>query len=499
MKRRAASAGLQPEFPQLRRQLAGMGASVRQAAARQPLDDLEASCRQFLPAGLLAELAALPGRRRRWLPLGLTFWACLQMVLSPGSSCREAQRRVQAWWQRQGRVWSQPSTRAFCEARARLPVAWLRRVWHTMADRLSACAPTLPGCHGRRVLAVDGTTVLAPDTAANQTRWPQPTAQTPGCGFPLLQVVGLFCLASGALLRAAQGSRHGHEVRLFALLWRSLRRGDILIADRAYWSFAHFAGLARRGVDLLVRTKYAHKLDWRRGRGLGPDDRLVIIPQPREPSQVMSARRWSKLPATITVRQVRAQVSRRGHRPQTIVVTTTLLDPRAWPRAQIIALYTRRWRVEMSFDDLKTTQQADLLRCQTPALIERELLLHAIAQQLIRRLMLESATMLQVSVDTQSYKGTLDTLRAWQTTLSSARRPAHRAAALIDLLLGCALDQLPPRPGRHEPRARKRRPKNYQLLTSPRHQFQEAPSRRGKGKRPPPQLEPPALAPLSCA
>jgi hypothetical protein len=197
------------------------------------------------------------------------------------------------------------------------------------------------------------------------------------------------------------------------------------------------------------------------------------------------------------VRQVKLPVTRPGDRTKILVLTTTLLDPQAWPPAQLLALYTRRWRVEMNFDDLKTTLGAAHLRCQTPALIERELLLHAIGYQLVCRLMLEAATLLDVPLESQSFTGTLSSLRAWQSTLTPARHPAAQTEALIDLLLCTGLDQLPPRPGRHEPRARKRRPKNYQLLTCARHRFREAPSRRGKGRKKP-KLNASA-SPLSCA
>lgn len=51
----------------------------------------------------------------------------------------------------------------------------------------------------RRVKILDGTTLSLPDTPANQRRRPQSAGQKPGCGFPLLRLVGLFSLGSGAL------------------------------------------------------------------------------------------------------------------------------------------------------------------------------------------------------------------------------------------------------------------------------------------------------------
>ena len=367
-----------PEFPQFRSKLAAMKKVRRQVAAHRSLHSLEKTMARFLPAGLLQELGEMPGRRVRWLPMTLIFWVFLQMVLCPGTSCREAQRATQAWWRRQGRRWLNPNTNAFCQARARLPLAWLQKVWWRLADRICAQAPSLPGCHGRRMLVVDGTTVQTPDTTSNQAQWPQVTSQQPGCGFPLVHLVGFFCLSSGALLRATHGAWKDHEMRLFALLRGTLRRGDVLVADRGFWSFANLAFLPLRGVDLIVRAKYANTLDWRQGQRLGKDDRLVI--------------------------------------------------------------------------------------------------------DLIRRLMLESSLLLGTPIERQSFKGTVDTVRAWRETLAAPGHASQREDVLLDMLLLCALDQLPHRPGRHQPRAVKRRPKPYQLLTRHRRLFTESPSRQNKGK-----------------
>ena len=188
--------------------------------------------------------------------------------------------------------------------------------------------------------------------------------------------------------------------------------------------------------------------------------------KPDDASRVMKRRWWSRLPQQIIVRQIRLRLTQRGHRDEELVVTTTLLDPVAWPAAQIATLYLRRWRVEMNFDDLKTSQELAVLRCQSPDMILRELLMHAIAYNLIRRLMLESSLLLGTPIERQSFKGTVDTLRAWRETLAAPGHASQREDVLLDMLLLCALDQLPHRPGRHQPRAVKRRPKPYQLLTS---------------------------------
>ena len=170
----------QADFPAFRLQLSPMRAARERVAKARELHHLESLAANWLPTEMLRELASLPRKRLRWLPLPLVFWACLNMVFHPGSSCRESQRSIQSWWKARQRTWRNPCSSAFCAARARLPLEWLRRLWWRAADRLAASAATLPGCHGRRVLVVDATSVTAPDTPTTTSRnGPRPNPKSP--------------------------------------------------------------------------------------------------------------------------------------------------------------------------------------------------------------------------------------------------------------------------------------------------------------------------------
>ena len=114
--------------------------------------------------------------------------------------------------------------------------------------------------------------------------------------------------------------------------------------------------------------------------------------------------------------------------------------------------------------------------------MRRELLLHAIAYNLVRRLMLQSALQEGAPLDQISFKGTLDTLRHWQHAHAAQRTQRAREDALEEMLILCAADLLPLRPGRVEPRVLKRRPKPYQYLTRPRRLMRVSASRNNKGK-----------------
>lgn len=252
----------------------------------------------------------------------------------------------------------------------------------------------------------------------------------------------------------------------------------------ARWSFANLAFLPLRGADMVVRGRYADRIDWRKGKRLGRDERLITMQRPadKDASRVMSARLWQRLPQAITVRQMRARIVRPGFRTRELLLITTLLDPVLWPVETLLALYERRWRVELYFDDIKTTLHASAMRCLSPAMVRRELLLHAIAYNLIRRIMLQGAWQQGAPLDQISFKGTLDTVRHWQHTLAAQRGAGAREEALEAMLALCAADLLALRPGRSEPRVLKRRPKPYQYLTRPRRQMVVSPSRNNKGR-----------------
>ena len=129
----------------------------------------------------------------------------------------------------------------------------------------------------------------------------------------------------------------------------------------------------------------------------------------------------------------------------------------------------RRWSVELHFREIKILLGLDVLRCLGPQMVRKEIALHRIAYNLVRLLMQHAAMNHHVSLARLSFKGTLDSLHHFADALHAlAGRPRRQAELLDKLLLTIAKDLVPHRPNRAEPRAKKRRPKSYQLLTSPR-------------------------------
>jgi hypothetical protein len=425
----------------------------------------------WLPAALLAPTDLGVNSRERLYPLTLTFWAFLSQVLSPGSACREVVRKIQAWYV-PGEKTPDSGTSAYCQARSRLPISTLMQLHHALADKLSARLTTPELWLGRRVKLVDGTGLSMPDTAANQKDWPQPSEQKPGCGFPVVKLVACFCLASGALLEWVEGTLKEHDGRLLQKLLSVFKKGDVVLADRGFSSFASLATLLAHGVDAVMRVHHFRKLDWRTGKRLGRRDRLVTWKKGLLQGTLWTAAQWAQLPGELTVRLVEIVVAVPGFRTQKLVLVTTLLDAQTYSAAALGQLYFRRWAVELCFRDIKTTLGLDVLRCQTPAMVRKEIVMHAIAYNLIRALMQDIAHCHQMSLQRLSFKGTVDALRQWRELFENAQAQPRTTRKLRRLFYqSIANDLLLDRPDRSEPRAVKRRAKNFRLLTKPRHEM----------------------------
>jgi hypothetical protein len=407
-------------------------------------------------------------RRRIYTPVH-TFWAFLAQVLNPGQSCREAVRRVQV--RRASRRAAPISFRTggYCQARLRLPLPALARLWGAVAGRLASGVGPERLWMGFRVGVVDGSGLSMPDTPANQRAWPQQRSQKPGCGFPVMKLVAVFSLATGALHGIATGSLRRAEQALLQLLWPCMRSSfDVLLGDRNFGSFATFCELRGRNMHGVFRLHQGRHVDWRRGRRLGRDDRLVVW---KRPARMPPTCRLASLPEAITVRILRVRVPYPGFRTQTLFLSTDLLDHRLHPPSAFAELYLQHWRVEVFFAHIKTSMRMDILRCKTPPMVRRELHIHLVAYNAIRAVMCEAERRAGAPLERISFKGTCDALRAFAPHMAAcARSPAlHRRLALL-LLDTLAADLVPNRRPRSEPRAVKRRPKNYNLLTKPRHQ-----------------------------
>jgi hypothetical protein len=338
--------------------------------------------------------------------------------------------------------------------------------------RCAAAAQAGRACplwRGLGVKVIDGTTVSLPDTPLNQRAYPQSGAQKPGCGFPLMKLIGVFSLASGALLGYAKGDKRQSELSLLQRLLDQFRPGDLVLADRGFCTYALLGLLSLRQVHGLFRLHQARPGDLRLGKRLGKNDRLIRWEKPWQRPRYLPQGLWKSIPQELHVRVARYIVNTPGFRSRSVTLATTLTDADAYPAEELAQLYLRRWRVEVWFRDIKISMGMEVLRCKSPKMAHKELEMFFIAYNLLRCLMARASCLYEAPVDRLSFKGTVDSVRQFSPAVAQARSRKKQSELIGHLLEIIAQDQVPERPGRREPRAVKRRPKPYQLLNRPRH------------------------------
>ena len=371
---------------------------------------------------------------------------------------------------------------AFCQARTRLPLV----VFEQLLRRTSAICEHATHDEGRwrghRTFLVDGSSFSMPDTPELQEEFGQPSGQQPGCGFPVAHLLALFHAGTGFLLGVLAAPWHTHDMAEVATLHTALRPGDVLVGDRAFCSFAHLGLLRQQGLHAVFRVHQRQIVDFtparphtapkasttQKGlprsrwlRQLGGTDQLVEWVKPVRPPLVppawLTPEVFAALPAVLCVRELRYRVAHAGFRTQTVTLVTTLLDVDLYPADAVAALYGMRWQVETNLRHLKHTMGLDVLHCQRVLGILKELTVFALVYNLVRVVMLAAAKRQGVALERISF---IDALR-WL----SAARPGEPLSPLV---------VNPHRPGRVEPRAVKRRPKPYPLLTKPRREARKA-------------------------
>src|SRR2546425_3088620 len=438
-------------------------ASIAGAVARIKQDALGA-----LGEGVIEEVCAEFGHvwRDRELDPATTVALFVQQVLNGNVPCSEVRHLA-------GRCFT-PS--AYCQARARLPLAVVQSLLTRVCDAaLAATRRATQLWLGRhRVFHVDGSTFSMPDTPELRKAFGLPSGPKPGCGFPTAHLLVLFHAGSGLLLDAWASPLHTGDIAQVAEAHAHLEAGDVLIGDDTFSTYAHLAMLSRLGLHGLFPVHHRRTVDFTKGRphtaegkdavagmprsrwvkSLGKEDQLVEYFKPQNRPAWMSRADYDALPDSVLVRELRRTVRRPGLGSVTLTMVTTLTDPLAYPAAELLELRLRRWGVETNLRHLKITLGLDVLRWKTEAGVREELAVFCIVYNLVRVVMLEAARRQEVPVARVSFADALKWVRH-----------ARPGDALPDLIVN------PRRPDRAEPRCKKRRPKQYDLMNKPRDQL----------------------------
>lgn len=440
-----------------------MSGSIVQAVAR-----IKRNVAEFLTAESISQACRDSGHRWRERELGpaATVWAFLLQVLHGNTSCAHVVRLAQL----------RCSAEAYCAARARLPLAALQCLLErtTRAARASCQGPRW---FGHRTFFADGSGCSMPDTVELQNHFGQPGQQHHGCGFPQAHLVAMFDAATGLIVKLLAAPLRTHDQSQVAELHPELSAGDVLVADRGFASYVHLALILSRNMHAVFRAHQRQLVSFRRDRRLsgeqprgtvacyansrlirqlGRFDQVVEYAKPPQCPNWMDADTFATLRETMLVRELRYRTSVRGFRSRVITLVTTLLDAEQYPRLELAELYRRRWQIETNFAHLKTTMNMDVLRCQSVPGVLKELTMFALVYNLVRLVMLAAAREMELPVERLSF---VDGLR-WLAE-ASERTP----------ILAVRVNR--PRPDRCEPRVRKRRPKDFSLMKSPRRQLRQ--------------------------
>jgi Transposase DDE domain len=256
-------------------------------------------------------------------------------------------------------------------------------------------------------------------------------------------------------------------------LWDYLRASDVLLGDRGFCSWGLLAQCLHRNVHAVFRIRGSRRGDFRRGRHLSKHERLVRWEKPRQRPKSIPEQEWLTLPQFLDLRLVRCSLQVKGFRTTQVLLVTTLLDRVRYPLGALAELYLRRWKMELTLRSLKSTLQMEHLSCVKPENVERELRMHLLAHNLVRRLMLEAARVHGIALSRVSFAGALAACRRFGEAMLQTASKRKRKKLFDEMIRLIAEDPVPERPGRREPRALKRRNKPYPLLTSHRRRYRE--------------------------
>jgi len=396
-------------------------------------------------------------RSRVFCPL-VVLWGWLSQALSQDKSLNEAVSRILAHRVATGLPAISASSASYSNARQRFPESAMSRMAREIGQRVHGSAPETALWNGREVFLVDGTGLSLPDSPKNEVEYPRPHADRLAVGFPLMRASALISLATGAVLDMTFSQYTGKgtsELAMLQELLPSMKPGSVLVADKLYGNYRVLGELVLRGIDAVlpikeIRVTEGSVVTWNR-------------PSPLKAQYAD----YAHLPESIQLRQVTVDISDRDGNPKSLTVVTTITDP-AISDADIADLYRQRWNCEVDLRSIKISMQMDILRAKTPSMVRKEIACHLLAYNLLRGVMVESAAKAEVQPRHLSIKGALQMVESF----TPAMMAASGQPAIYDAFLGAvAAHRVGNRPGRVEPRVRKRRPKQATIMSKPRHLY----------------------------
>lgn len=359
-----------------------------------------------------------------------------------------------------------PSSGSVAKARARLPLELWRHLFQWLSSQLQAQADQVARWRGHRVVLLDGCTVSMPDNDPLHQAFGTSSGTRRG-KFPLGRMVTAALAHTMTVIDYRLGRYDDSEIALTWPLLRSLRRGDLVVADRAFAAAPYYVRYLQHGLHFITRMNGSLKIKRLREVRVLPDGTLAA--RMRVNHRCRHAQAW--MPHWVDVRLLQTRGRIRGKRT-TLWVVTSLLDHVAYPAEEVLALYRQRWSMETLIGQVKATMSADVLRSQSEQGVRKELAARLMALNIVRSIMLEAALAHGLDPCRLSFVQAVRTLIAFAPRMATApvwQLPAIYRAMLHDI----ASHRVPWRPDRLEPRMIKREKKHYPSLKTTRSQWRQ--------------------------
>jgi len=391
-------------------------------------------------------------RNRLYNPLK-TISMFVSQAIKEDSSCQNIVNEVTARSKRNRSI----STSAYCKARSRLPEKILSSLTKEVAMENEKKVKRSWKFKNKNIFLIDGTTLIMPDTEANQTDYPQLNCQKEGLGFPICRIVTIMSLYTGCVIDANIGAFSGKgagEQGLLRPMLGNFKKGDILLADAFYSTYTLLTYVIEKGIDIVFVQNGARSrtTDFTKGEVLGENDHIITIKRPKETPSWMSEEEAKNRPKEIRIREIKI-----GGR----VLITTMMCSTSNTAKMIHNLYKERWHIEVDFRNIKVTMGLDSFKCKTPEMVKKEMWAYLLAYNILRTLMLKSALYNKLKPRQISFK---HSLQLYVYYLENYHLIAY--SKLMKLVGEKVIGN---RAGRVEPRAVKRRYNGFSLLMKPRH------------------------------
>ena len=391
------------------------------------------------------QLSGVATLRRRRLPAEFVIWLVIGMALFADRSIQAVARHLDLVLAGGPRRRKPVSSSAIVQARNRVAIRPVAELFTLSAARWATQSADALRWRGLAVYGLDGTTLRVADSPENALVFGRPTNGHGEAGYPKVRVVALMVLRSHVLANLAIGAYTQGEHTIAAPLWETLPAHSLVIIDKGFIAYDLFYRIQSGAVPRHWLVRARKGLRWTVVEALGDNDHLVDLP-----FDSTMRRTHPEWPSVLRVRAIGYQ--RPGFRPQ--ILLTSLLDPQAYPAAEIAALYHERWELELGFDETKThtLERHETLRSQSPQRVCQEIWGLAIGYNLVRVEIAHVARAIDLPPARISYRGALLLIRNFFLTawlVSPGTLPAHLQRLHEEL----ALLILPQRRLRRYPRA----------------------------------------------